>query len=123
MDESDQTLSPARYDDEIDLRELARVIWAGKWLIAGIAIAASIVAVVIALMLPNVYRAEALLGTQRPATVPAVCLRWRRSTAAWPALAGINLGYDGTADETVAWPRDSDFQKVHLRVCRPPWDS
>ena len=62
MNESQQTLPPAPYDDEIDFRELFRVLWAGKWLIGGITFAASVIAVIVALMLPNIYRAEALLA-------------------------------------------------------------
>ena len=49
-------------NDEIDLRELFRVLWAGKWLIGGITLAVAVIAVIIALMLPNIYRAEALLA-------------------------------------------------------------
>jgi len=98
MDESDQTLSPARYDDEIDLRELARVIWAGKWLIGGITICASIIAVIIALMLPNIYRAEALLApNDRDGAGGLGSLAAQYGDLA--TLAGINLG-SGTADKT-----------------------
>jgi len=62
MSESKRDNSPALYDDEIDLRELFRVLWAGKWLIGGISFAAAIIAVAVALSLPNIYRAEALLA-------------------------------------------------------------
>ena len=42
MNETQQTQSPDSYDVEIDLRELFRVLWAGKWLIGGITFAATI---------------------------------------------------------------------------------
>ena len=60
MDESQHNLPPTTYDDEIGLRELFRVLWAGKWLIGGITSAATVIALIVALMLPNIYRAEAL---------------------------------------------------------------
>ena len=51
MTEFQQDLSPAHYDDVIDLRELFRVLSAGKWLIGGITIAATVIGVFIAIML------------------------------------------------------------------------
>ncbi len=50
------------YDDEIDLRELFARLWAQKWLILTSGFLATVIAIVIALWLPNVYRAEALLA-------------------------------------------------------------
>ena len=49
-------------DNEIDLREFLRILWAGKWIAGGSTVAATVIAVIIALMLPNIYRAEALLA-------------------------------------------------------------
>ena len=49
-------------DDEIDLRELFAVIWAGKGLIVGVTSVFAVLAVVYALMQPNIYRSEALLA-------------------------------------------------------------
>ena len=49
-------------DDEIDLKELFMVLWAGKWLITAITGLAAVTAVVIALRLPNIYTANALLA-------------------------------------------------------------
>ncbi len=62
MNEQDQSGQPTPYDDEIDLRELFPILWAGKWLIGGITFGATVIAVIVALLLPNVYRAEALLA-------------------------------------------------------------
>jgi len=44
-----------QYDDEIDIRELFRIVWVGKWLISGITVGATILAVIYALNLPNIY--------------------------------------------------------------------
>jgi len=87
-----------RYDDEIDLRELFGVLWAGKWLIVGVTTAAAIIAVVIAIMLPNIYRAEALLAPnqdQGAGGLAALASQY----GGLASLAGINLG-GGQADKT-----------------------
>ena len=62
MTEPEKPRTSTPYDDEIDLLELFHVLWSGKWLIGGITFAATVIAVIIAFMLPNIYRAEALLA-------------------------------------------------------------
>ena len=49
-------------DDEIDLKELFMVLWGGKWLISAVTSLAAAISVVIALSLPNIYTASALLA-------------------------------------------------------------
>ena len=49
-------------DDEIDLKELFGVLWAGKLQIIGVTAVAAVIAVVVALMMPNIYRSEALVS-------------------------------------------------------------
>ena len=98
MNESQQNQSPVVYDDEIDLRELFRVLWAGKWLIGGITFAAAAIAVVVALMLPNIYRAEALLAPndqQGAGSLSSLAAQY----GGLASLAGINLS-TGSADKT-----------------------
>ena len=51
-----------QYDDEIDLRELFSVLWAGKKLIVGITAIFALVAVFYALSIPNQYRATAIVS-------------------------------------------------------------
>jgi hypothetical protein len=46
----------------IDLREFVRILLLYKWLIAGLVVAGTVASVVIALMIPNVYRADTLLA-------------------------------------------------------------
>ncbi len=58
----DQFLQNPYPDDEIDLKELFMVLWRGKWLITGITGLAAFVSLVIALSLPNIYTASALLA-------------------------------------------------------------
>jgi uncharacterized protein involved in exopolysaccharide biosynthesis len=49
-------------DDEIDLKELFMLLWSGKWLISAVTGAAAVISVVVALGLPNIYTASALLA-------------------------------------------------------------
>lgn len=95
MTELQQPQKPAPYDDEIDLRELFRVLWAGKWLIGGITIAATLIAVIVALMLPNIYRAEALLAPndqESAGGLSALAAQY----GGLASLAGINIGSGST---------------------------
>ena len=98
MNESQQNPLPITYDDEIDLRELFRVLWAGKWLIGGITFAVAVIAVIVTLMMPNVYRAEALLAPndqEGAGGLSALAAQY----GGLASLAGINLG-GGSADKT-----------------------
>ena len=49
-------------DDEIDLRELFSVLWDGKVWISAITAAASVISILAALSLPNIYESKALLA-------------------------------------------------------------
>ena len=53
----------SQYDDEIDLRELFAVLWAGRIKIVAITAIFAIVSVVNALSIPNQYKATALLSS------------------------------------------------------------
>ena len=52
----------APLDEEIDLKELFMVLWSGKWLITASTGLAAVTSVMVALMLPNSYTANALLA-------------------------------------------------------------
>ncbi len=54
---------PPYEEDEIDLLDLWRVLWSGRWLVAGITILATAAAVLVSLyLLPVTYRSEAVLA-------------------------------------------------------------
>ncbi|MAS60360.1 MAG: LPS O-antigen length regulator [Gammaproteobacteria bacterium] len=59
---NDQFLQHPYPDDEIDLKELFMVLWAGKWLISAVTGLAAAISVVVALSLPNIYTASSLLA-------------------------------------------------------------
>lgn len=85
-------------DDEIDLREIFRLLWAGKWLIGGTALVTTVLAVVAALMLPNIYRAEAVLAPNQDdgaAGISSLAAQYGELAS----FAGINLPSQ-SADKT-----------------------
>jgi len=85
-------------DDEIDLRELIRILWAGKWLIGGITLVTAVGTVIVVLILPNIYRAEALLAPndhEGAGGLSALAAQY----GGLASLAGINIS-GGTADKT-----------------------
>ena len=98
MNEQDESGETTPYDDEIDLRELFRVLWAGKWLIGGITFAATVMAVIVAFMLPNIYRAEALLAPNQDGSAGGLSAL-AAQYGGLASLAGINLG-SGSSDNT-----------------------
>lgn len=59
---NDQFLKNPYPDDEIDLKELFLVLWGGKWFISAVTGLAAAISVVVALSLPNIYTASALLA-------------------------------------------------------------
>ncbi len=76
-------------DDEIDLKELFLVLWAGRWLIGGITTFAAAIAVVVALSMPNIYTSSALLAPAESASGAMGSLMKQYGGLA--SLAGISL--------------------------------
>lgn len=87
-------------DDEIDLRELFSVIWQGKWLIAGVTLVFAVASVVIALMLPNIYKSEALLAPASKEQGAGGLAGLASQFGGLASMAGINLGSSGNTDKT-----------------------
>jgi uncharacterized protein involved in exopolysaccharide biosynthesis len=91
MQETEKILATTEYADEIDLGELFRIVWAGKWLIASIVALATCAAVIAVLMMPNIYRAEVLLApnnSEGGGGLGALSSEY----GGLASLAGINLG-------------------------------
>lgn len=59
---TDAELPLTYLSNEIDLRELIVVLWSGKWLISAMTSVGAIVSITVALSLPNIYTANALLA-------------------------------------------------------------
>lgn len=78
------------YDDEIDLRELFGVLWAGRTIIAGVTSMFAIVAVIYALTIPNEYKATAVIAPAQSGVSGLGDMASQLGGLA--SLAGINIG-------------------------------
>lgn len=97
--ESEQRLAK-HSDDEIDLRELFSVLWAGKRLIVGITTVFALVAVFYALSIPNQYRATVVLA---PAQSDGGGLSGALGQLGGLAsLAGVNIGGSDGGETQIA---------------------
>ena len=89
--------APQTYDDEIDLRELFSVLWAGKKLIVAVTAVFAVVSVIYALSLANQYKASAVVS---PADSGGSSLgSMAGQLGGLASLAGINIG-SGESNET-----------------------
>ena len=90
------TVNNMAMDDEIDLKELFVVLWSGKWLISAITCVVAAASVAIALMLPNIYTANALLAPAEQSGGGMSALMQQYGGLA--SLAGVSLpgGEDGS---------------------------
>ena len=95
-----QTESPVTqvYDDEIDLRELFSVLWAGKRLIVAITGVFAVVSVIYALSVPNEYKASAVVAPAQSGSSSLGAMAGKLGGLA--SLAGINIG-SGEGGETL----------------------
>lgn len=84
--------------DEIDLAELVKTLWRGKWLIGAVTLIGAALAIAITLQMPNIYRAQALLApseSQKGGGLAGLAAQ----VGGLASLAGVSLG-DGKADKT-----------------------
>ena len=82
-------------DDEIDLKELWNVVWAGKIKIIAITFVFAVVSVFYALSLPNIYKATTVLAPtnqESKSGLGGLASQYGRLAA----MAGINLGSGGS---------------------------
>lgn len=107
-----------QYDDEIDLREIFATLWAGKWIITGITTGFAVVAVVVALMLPNQYKSTAVLAPAQSGS-SAMMAGLASQFGGLASLAGIDIG-GGKSDESQiameimkSWGFVDKFIRVH----------
>lgn len=89
-----------QYDDEIDLKELFGVLWAGKILIVAITAVFAIGSVLVALSIPNQYKATALLA---PAQADGGGLSSALGQLGGLAsLAGVSIGEGSSSESQIA---------------------
>ena len=89
-----------QYDDEIDLRELFMVLWAGKIKIVAITAVFAVASVIYALSVPNQYKATALLA---PAQSSGAGLSGALGQLGGLAsLAGVSIGGGESSEAQIA---------------------
>ena len=97
-----QLLAPESFssDDEIDLAELWRAIWKGKWLIVAITSVFALFSILYAINLPDEYKSTALLAPASSSSSSSLS-KLAGQFGGLASLAGINLGGGGAEDKTV----------------------
>jgi|CXWL01.1.fsa_nt_gi uncharacterized protein involved in exopolysaccharide biosynthesis len=133
-DKSGRTLGYGRelksvVSDDIDLRELCRVIWARRLLVIGIVVAAAAISAGVVSMLPNIYRADVLLAPVSDS------LGDKNSSAmsqlgGLASLAGLSVGGSSSVEESLAVLNSRTFlwsfiQEKNLMpiLFSPQWDA
>ncbi len=86
-------------EDEIDLRKLFDAMWDDKWIIVASATILSVIAVLISISLPNVYKSEALLS---PVVSEAGAGQAMSNIGGLASLAGISLQAQPVGNTTKA---------------------
>ena len=94
--------SPQIADDEIDLAELWRAIWAGKFIIIGITFIFAVASVFYALSKPDVYKASVLLSPVSSQGSSGGLGALAGQFGGLASLAGINLGGGGSDKTSIA---------------------
>lgn len=98
---SDISYQYAHEKDEIDLRELWRIIWSGKWIIISVTLIFAVVSVLYALSLPNIYKSEALLAPAEDKSGGGLS-GLAGQFGGLASLAGVNLGSGGNDKTALA---------------------
>ena len=86
-------------EDEIDLFELWMVLWGRRRMIIGISLLIATIAVVIALMLPNHFKAEVVLAPVAEKGGGGLSLGGLGGLA---SLAGVSVGGGGSSEQNIA---------------------
>ncbi|WP_441002133.1 Wzz/FepE/Etk N-terminal domain-containing protein [Pseudocolwellia agarivorans] len=94
--------SPQVEDDEIDLAELWRAIWAGKFIIIAITFVFAVASVFYALSKPDVYKASVLLSPVSSQGGSGGLGALAGQFGGLASLAGINLSGDGGDKTSIA---------------------
>ncbi|WP_462056693.1 Wzz/FepE/Etk N-terminal domain-containing protein [Vibrio parahaemolyticus] len=88
-------------DDEIDLRELFKALWKGKWIIVVATFIFAIGSVLYSLSLPDIYKSDALLAPAESSSGGGLS-KMAGQLGGLAALAGVNLGGGETSQTDLA---------------------
>ncbi|EHH2567849.1 LPS O-antigen length regulator [Vibrio parahaemolyticus] len=92
---------PQSTGDEIDLRELCKALWKGKWVVIATTFVFAVSAVLYALSLPNIYKADALLAPAESSNGGGLS-KMAGQLGGLAALAGVNLGASESSQTDLA---------------------
>ncbi|MHB9954108.1 Wzz/FepE/Etk N-terminal domain-containing protein [Vibrio campbellii] len=92
---------PQASDYEIDLTELFRAFWKGKWIIIATTFVFACCSVLYALSLPNIYKADALLAPAESSNGGGLS-KMAGQLGGLAALAGVNLGSNESSQTDLA---------------------
>ncbi|EKO3861105.1 lipopolysaccharide biosynthesis protein [Vibrio harveyi] len=92
---------PQSTDDEIDLRELFKALWKGKWIVIATTFIFAVSSVLYAMSLPNVYKADALLAPAESSGGGGLS-KMAGQLGGLAALAGVNLGTSESSQTDLA---------------------
>lgn len=82
--------------DEIDLVQISKIIWQGKWIVLGLTLFFALGSIIYAKSLPNIYRSEALLS---PITEKKDGMGGLSQLGGLASLAGVNIGSNSGVDK------------------------
>ena len=95
------------YDDEIDLSELFHVLWDKKFYIGAISSIFSLISIIYALMLPNIYQSKAtLMAVEQGSGMSGMVGRY----SGMASLAGISLDSKSGSKDQEAIARIKSFE-------------
>jgi LPS O-antigen subunit length determinant protein (WzzB/FepE family) len=84
--------------DQLDLINLVRVLWAGKWWVIGLSVFAAAVSVAVVLNMPNQYKASAVLNSTTGSSLSGISSQ----LSGLASLAGVTLGTGDNDESQVA---------------------
>ncbi|MDA0406784.1 Wzz/FepE/Etk N-terminal domain-containing protein [Vibrio alginolyticus] len=102
-------------DDEINLRELFKALWKGKWIIITTTFVFAIGTVLYALSLPNIYKSDALLAPTESSNGGGLS-KMAGQLGGLAALAGVNLegGESSQTDLAVQVMKSRQFVEAFI---------
>ncbi|EGQ8769291.1 LPS O-antigen length regulator, partial [Vibrio parahaemolyticus] len=92
---------PQSTDDEIDLRELLKALWKGKWILIATTLTFTVGAIIYALSLPDIYKADAQLAPAESSNGGSLS-SMASQLGGLAALAGVNLGSSESSQAELA---------------------
>ncbi len=105
--------NPQHGDDEIDLSELFKALWKGKWIIIATTFVFAVGAVLYALSLPNIYKSDVLLAPAESSNGGGLS-KMADQLGGLAALAGVNLRGASQTDLAVQVMKSRQFVEAFI---------